>query len=112
MEGGSNNTSDNTTAFSQTQSDKTPFMPSIAEETNSSISSFHSNAEMSNAEMSDAGSMVGESPTKFDPLELPLTTSASVVATNGLSCGQPQETVTMSLEEVIQYAQPIADFTF
>jgi len=105
---GTNNSSD-TIPVNSFHSDKTPFMPSIAEETNSSISSFHSNAEMSDA-ASLSGSMVGESPTKFDPLELP---TASIGAANGLHCGgPPPETVTMSLDEVIQYAQPIADFSF
>ena len=49
--------------------DKTPFMPSITEETSSSISSFQSNPEMSDG-TSLSGSTVGESPTKFDPLEV------------------------------------------
>merc|ERR1719334_1874858 len=52
----------------QAQQDKTPFMPSITEETSSSISSFQSNPEMSDG-TSLSGSTIGESPTKFDPLE-------------------------------------------
>jgi hypothetical protein len=36
---------------------------------------------------------------RFDPLDI------------NLSCGGPsQETVSMSLDEVLQYAQPVADF--
>ena len=106
--------------------DKTPFLPSITEETCSSISSFQSNPEMSDA-ASASGSIIGESPNKFDPLDvgLPVSQQTSIpsttvsrptisvsLPTNGLTFSQPQETVTMSIEEVIQYAQPIADFTF
>ena len=50
--------------------DKTPFMPSITEETSSSISSFQSNPELMSDGTSLSGSTVGESPTKFDPLEV------------------------------------------
>merc|ERR1719474_1086432 len=49
--------------------DKTPFLPSITEETCSSISSFQSNPEMSDA-ASASGSIIGESPNKFDPLDV------------------------------------------
>eukprot|EP00092_Neocalanus_flemingeri_P012486 GFUD01013459.1.p1 GENE.GFUD01013459.1~~GFUD01013459.1.p1 ORF type:complete len:2839 (+),score=729.45 GFUD01013459.1:442-8517(+) len=106
--------------------DKTPFLPSITEETCSSISSFQSNPEMSDA-ASACGSIIGESPNKFDPLDVgvPVSQQTSMpstpvhrptisvsLPTNGLTFSQPQETVTMSIEEVIQYAQPIADFTF
>jgi len=111
--------------------DKTPFLPSITEETCSSISSFQSNPEMSDA-ASASGSIIGESPNKFDPLDVGVpvsqqTTPATVTVpstpisrptvtvslpTNGLPFPHPSETVTMSIEEVIQYAQPIADFTF
>lgn len=121
--------------------DNTPFLPSITEETSSSISSFHSNPE-SQSDMAGAGSASGgstvESPTKFDPLDVgppglsgpALTTSSSTsnLNNNGSSSlsrlvvnGRPpplslshslQETVTMSIDEVMQYAQPIADFTF
>jgi hypothetical protein len=35
---------------------------------------------------------------RFDPLDM------------NLSCGPSQETVSMSLDEVLQYAQPVADF--
>lgn len=109
--------------------DKTPFLPSITEETCSSISSFQSNPEMSDA-ASASGSIIGESPNKFDPLDvgLPVSQQTTVslapatpvsrptvsvsLPSNGLTFSQPHETVTMSIEEVIQYAQPIADFTF
>jgi len=109
--------------------DKTPFLPSITEETCSSISSFQSNPEMSDA-ASASGSIIGESPNKFDPLDVGLPVSQQPTVTtspatpvsrptvsvslpsNGLTFSHPQETVTMSIEEVIQYAQPIADFTF
>ena len=108
--------------------DKTPFLPSITEETCSSISSFQSNPEMSDA-ASATGSIIGESPNKFDPLDVgvPVTqqTTGTITTTTGptpttrptVSLSLPlngfsQETVTMSIEEVIQYAQPIADFTF
>jgi hypothetical protein len=90
--------------------DKTPFMPSITEETSSSISSFHSNPEMSDG-TSLSGSTVGESPTKFDPLEVGKmevslgSVSASTVRPNS-------DTVSMSIEEVMQYAQPIGDLSF
>ena len=50
--------------------DKTPFMPSITEETSSSISSFQSNPDLMSDGTSLSGSTVGESPTKFDPLEV------------------------------------------
>ena len=51
------------------QADKIPFLSSITEETNSSISSFHSNTEMSDS-ASVSGSTLGESPNKFDPLDV------------------------------------------
>ena len=51
------------------QTDKIPFLSSITEETNSSISSFHSNTEMSDS-ASVSGSTLGESPNKFDPLDV------------------------------------------
>ena len=101
------------------QADKIPFLSSITEETNSSISSFHSNTEMSDS-ASVSGSTLGESPNKFDPLDvgvLPppvstLRTATNPLQTNGVMPGSLQETVTMSIDEVMQYAQPIADFTF
>ena len=102
------------------QADKIPFLSSITEETNSSISSFHSNTEMSDS-ASVSGSTLGESPNKFDPLDVgvltpPVSTVRQVASnplqTNGVMPSSLQETVTMSIDEVMQYAQPIADFTF
>jgi len=119
-----------------TTTDNTPFMPSITEETSSSISSFHSNPEtLSDFAGSVSGGSTIESPTKFDPLDVgpsnslqsvqsPITTSSTLNNNSTLgrlmltgrhpnSVGLPlQETVTMSIDEVMQYAQPIADFTF
>jgi len=90
--------------------DKTPFMPSITEETSSSISSFQSNPEMSDG-TSLSGSTQGESPTKFDPLEVGKmdVSLGTVSASTGRSA---TDTVSMSIEEVIQYAQPIGDLNF
>ena len=92
--------------------DKTPFLPAITEETSSSVSSLHSDSAVS------LGSgTVGESPHKFDPLDVgmmtPLTMEPgrTVNISNG-ALTHLQETVTMSIDEVMQYAQPIADFTF
>ena len=100
------------------QPDKIPFLSSITEETNSSISSFHSNTEMSDS-ASVCGSTLGESPNKFDPLDVgvmtpPVSTARNNLQTNGVhhQASSLQETVTMSIDEVMQYAQPIADFTF
>jgi len=100
------------------QPDKIPFLSSITEETNSSISSFHSNTEMSDS-ASVCGSTLGESPNKFDPLDVgvmtpPVSTARNNMQTNGVhhQASSLQETVTMSIDEVMQYAQPIADFTF
>ena len=101
------------------QADKIPFLSSITEETNSSISSFHSNTEMSDS-ASVSGSTLGESPNKFDPLDVGILTppvptvrtSTNPLQTNGVMPSSLQETVTMSIDEVMQYAQPIADFTF
>ena len=101
------------------QTDKIPFLSSITEETNSSISSFHSNTEMSDS-ASVSGSTLGESPNKFDPLDVGILTppvstvrtATNPLQTNGVMPSSLQETVTMSIDEVMQYAQPIADFTF
>ena len=52
---------------------------------------------------------------KFDPLDVSLvgeTGGASLLPARLLSCNLPQETVSMSLDDVLQYAQPIADYTF
>ena len=93
--------------------DKTPFLPAITEETSSSVSSLHSDSAVS------LGSgTVGESPHKFDPLDVgmmtPLTMGEPGGRTVNISNGALShigETVTMSIDEVMQYAQPIADFT-
>lgn len=97
-----------------TSSDKTPFLTSITEETNSSISSFQSNTELSDS-ASLSSSNIGESPHKFDPLDvgscqLLSSTDMRPMSSSGYTNGM--ETVTMSIDEVMQYAQPIADFTF
>ena len=121
-----NGTSDNTSQVTGpsppvSQPDKIPFLSAITEETNSSISSFHSNTEMSDS-ASVCGSTLGESPNKFDPLDVgvmtpPASRARTVSSTpriNGVNhqLSSLQETVTMSIDEVMQYAQPIADFTF
>merc|ERR1711978_216151 len=84
--------------------DKTPFMPSITEETSSSISSFQSNPEMSDG-TSLSGSTVGESPTKFDPLEV---VKMEVVGLGSVSasttCLNPHS---MSMDEVMASANTI-----
>jgi len=52
---------------------------------------------------------------KFDPLDVSVsndTTSTGLLPARLLSCSLPQETVTMSLDDVLQYAQPVADYTF
>ena len=103
-----------------TSSDKSLFLSSVTEETNSSVSSFHSN-ELSDSAVSLSSSTIGESPNKYDPLDVGLLPSVPMSSTelrnmssssfNGLP-SHLQETVTMSIDEVMQYAQPIADFTF
>ena len=89
--------------------DKTPFMPSITEETSSSISSFQSNPEMSDG---TSLSGEGESPTKFDPLEV----EKMEVGLNSVSASTCRPTidhaVSMSIDDVMQYAQPIPDLNF
>ena len=94
---------------SQDNQDKTPFMPSITEETSSSISSFHSNPDMSDG-TSLSGSTVGESPTKFDPLEV----EKMEVGLSQVSASTPrsEHNISMSLEEVMQYSGPIPHLTF
>jgi len=48
-----------------------------------------------------------------DPLDGPASTESSgLLPSRLLSCSLPQETVTMSLDDVLQYAQPVADYTF
>jgi len=42
---------------------------------------------------------------KIDPLDVSIPARL-------LTCSLPQETVTMSLDDVLHYAQPVADFTF
>lgn len=91
--------------------DKTPFLPSITEETSSSISSFQSNAEMSDC-TSISGSTVGESPTKMDPLETRVDGGGcggnSVSASSGVPHG-----LSVSMEEVMGYtAAPLIDLSF
>jgi len=93
---------------------KTPFLTSITEETNSSISSFQSNTELSDS-ASLSSSNIGESPHKFDPLDVgscQLLSSADMRPMSSSGYTNGMETVTMSIDEVMQYAQPIADFTF
>ena len=93
--------------------------------TNSSISSFHSAAELSDtASLSSSNVGDSQSPHKFDPLDVGLLPSVPMSSTelrnitnsspgyNGVNNHSLQETVTMSIDEVMQYAQPIADFTF
>jgi len=94
---------------SQDNQDKTPFMPSITEETSSSISSFHSNPDMSDG-TSLSGSTVGESPTKFDPLEV----EKMEVGLSHVSASTPrsEHNISMSLEEVMQYSGPIPHLSF
>lgn len=91
--------------------DKTPFMPSITEETSSSISSFQSNPEMSDG-TSLSGSTAAESPTKFDPLEV----ERMDVGLEGVSASAPRpgsHAVSLSMDDVMQYqAVPIGDLTF
>lgn len=85
--------------------DKTPFMPSITEETSSSISSFQSNPELMSDGTSLSGSTVGESPTKFDPLEVE---KMEVVGLGSVSasttCLNPHS---MSMDEVMASANTI-----
>ena len=88
--------------------DKTPFMPSITEETSSSISSFQSNPEMSDG-TSLSGSTVGESPSKFDPLEvekMEVVGLGSVSASTNLNLNPHS----MSMEEVM--VMPNTHLTF
>ena len=97
------------TSGSPSVTDKTPFLSSITEETSSSVSSLHSDSAVSL-------SSVNESPSKFDPLDVgmmtPLAMDPSRTLNTGFTNGNHlQETVTMSIDEVMQYAQPIADFT-
>ena len=91
------------------QADKIPFLSSITEETNSSISSFHSNTEMSDS-ASVSGSTLGESPNKFDPLDVgvltpPVSTvrpASNTLQTNGVIPSSLQETVTMSMSMMLK----------
>ena len=46
-----------------------------------------------------------------DPLDMDLSGS-SVLPTRLLTCSLPPETVTMSLDDVLQYAQPVGEYTF
>ena len=53
---------------------------------------------------------------KPDPLDVSGPSLISIASGPGLparmlSCSMPQETVSMSLDEVLQYAQPISDFS-
>ena len=89
------------------EQDKTPFMPSITEETSSSISSFQSNPEMSDG---TSVSTVGESPTKFDPLEVE---KMEVVGLGSVSASTPRlNPHSMSMEEVMACAGPNTHLTF
>jgi len=58
-------------------------------------------------------SSISESPNhhKFDPLDTVGLISGPALK-NGNISNHFHETVTMSIDEVIQYAQPVADFTF
>jgi len=49
---------------------------------------------------------------KLDPLDVTLSAGNGMLPGRLLSCSLPQETVTMSLDDVLQYAQPVADYTF
>jgi len=100
-----------TTSSPGLTTDKTPFLPAITEETNSSVSSLHSDSAVSLS-----SGTVGESPHKFDPLDVGMMTPLAVDPARTLNISNGtlshlQETVTMSIDEVMQYAQPIADFT-
>ena len=67
-----------TTSSPGLATDKTPFLPAITEETSSSVSSLHSDSAVSLS-----SGTVGESPHKFDPLEVgmmtPLASAISAV---------------------------------
>ena len=82
-------------------------MPSITEETSSSISSFQSNPEMSDG---TSVSTVGESPTKFDPLEVE---KMEVVGLGSVSASTTRlNPHSMSMEEVMACAGPNTHLTF
>ena len=73
----------------------------------SSVSSSSSQSSNSSAVSSmelDAPSSLGMGG-KIDPLDVSIPARL-------LTCSLPQETVTMSLDDVLHYAQPVADFTF
>jgi len=61
----------------------------------------------------DPPSSSTDSSSKFDPLDVTVSNDSSgLLPPRLLSCSLPQETVTMSLDDVLQYAQPVADYTF
>jgi hypothetical protein len=77
----------------------------VAEDTSSSISSFHSTSDTSLA-----GSLL-ESPTKTEPNESFRDSSSSAMITNDndILGSDNTETVTMTLEDITAFAQPMAD---
>jgi hypothetical protein len=76
--------------------------PFIVEDTSSSISSFQSTSDQSSL----AGSLV-ESPTKTEPIESFATSSVNNILNNVNPNMNTTETVTMTLEEISQFAQNI-----
>ena len=77
--------------------------PFIVEDTSSSISSFQSTSDQSSL----AGSLV-ESPTKTEPIESFATSSVNNIPNYELNPNMnTTETVTMTLEEISQFAQNI-----
>ena len=78
------------------------FSSQSSESTNSSV--------VSSMEL-DPPSVSTDSSGKLDPLDVSLSNDIGIPA-RLLSCSLPQETVTMSLDDVLQYAQPVADYSF
>ena len=76
---------------------------SQSESTNSSV--------VSNMELDLPPAGPDPSSGKLDPLDVTLGGEPGLPA-RLLSCSLPQETVSMSLDDVLTYAQPVADFSF
>eukprot|EP00095_Tigriopus_kingsejongensis_P002910 maker-scaffold336_size202805-snap-gene-1.35 protein:Tk02910 transcript:maker-scaffold336_size202805-snap-gene-1.35-mRNA-1 annotation:"zinc finger protein 729-like" len=93
------------TSSSTTSEDKLGFFANLSQdETNSSLSSFHSNSDSL-----ASGSVVLESPVKVENMEvINLNQVSQHHDDDDLNVMEGmQETVTMSLDEVVQFAQPI-----
>jgi len=77
-----------------------------------SSSAASSSAVVSRMELDPPPPPILEPTRKLDPLDVTLSAGNGILPGRLLSCSLPQETVTMSLDDVLQYAQPVADFTF